>query len=189
MSVPEAFWDFSLRTYGTSGVAPACLALQDDYALDVNVLLYCCWTSQRGIRLSGSDLERVLDFSRPWAKNIVQPLRTARNWMQSDGCAQARVPTDSCLQLRESIKAIELASERLQQRVLESMTGDAVSQNESVIARITVAAKNLQLYLAAAGAQANATVIDQLAIIVTAGAGADSTAHARQQLMRLTSND
>ena len=34
------FWQFSLDAYQRDGVQPACLSLQDDWGLDVNVLLY-----------------------------------------------------------------------------------------------------------------------------------------------------
>jgi uncharacterized protein (TIGR02444 family) len=41
MSPPDdPFWRFSLDLYGRPGVAPACLALQDEAGADVNLVLY-----------------------------------------------------------------------------------------------------------------------------------------------------
>lgn len=182
MALPEAFWEFSLRTYGTAGVAPACLALQDDHGLDVNLLLYCCWTGQLGIRLDTAALERALAFSRPWAEHVVEPLRAARRWMKNDGCTQAQIPTDSCRELRETIKAIELRSEQFQQRVLESMANDAESQQLTSDTRLAMSSANLRLYLATLGVQAHAGMLDHLVAVVAAGAGATATAVARLQL-------
>ncbi len=39
----ESLWDFSVRTYRGEWVSAACLALQDERGVDVNMLLYCCW--------------------------------------------------------------------------------------------------------------------------------------------------
>ena len=42
------FWDFSLEVYAKEGVADACLRLQDDLGIDVNMLLFCCWAGHSG---------------------------------------------------------------------------------------------------------------------------------------------
>ena len=45
MDFPKsAFWDFTLQVYGREGVSPAVIALQDTHRLDVDILLFCCWT-------------------------------------------------------------------------------------------------------------------------------------------------
>ncbi len=49
MDYPDhPFWDFSLEVYGAEGVPPACLALQEAHQLDVNIVLFCCWTGATG---------------------------------------------------------------------------------------------------------------------------------------------
>jgi len=49
------FWDFSLAVYRRPGVAAACLRLQDEAGVDVNLLLYFCWlaTVRASARTSG----------------------------------------------------------------------------------------------------------------------------------------
>ncbi len=42
------FWDYSLGIYRKPGVADACIALQDEFGLDVNMLLACLWFSAEG---------------------------------------------------------------------------------------------------------------------------------------------
>lgn len=40
---PTLFWQHSLQIYAQPGVARACLALQDDYQVNVNLLLFYHW--------------------------------------------------------------------------------------------------------------------------------------------------
>ena len=40
---PELFWQHSLQHYAKPGVADACLALQDNYQVNVNLLLFYHW--------------------------------------------------------------------------------------------------------------------------------------------------
>lgn len=40
---PELFWQHSLAVYSKPGVAQACLTLQDDYQVNVNLLLFYHW--------------------------------------------------------------------------------------------------------------------------------------------------
>jgi len=55
-------WTFSLQHYAKPGVKEACLALQDDSGLDVNVALACLWHERRGgIPLSEEDFRQLLE--------------------------------------------------------------------------------------------------------------------------------
>ena len=50
MEFPEnPFWDFSVEVHQKSGVHEACLSLQRDYTLDVNLLFFCCWLDMREV--------------------------------------------------------------------------------------------------------------------------------------------
>ena len=53
---PQNFWKFSLELYDREGVAAACLALQEEYQLDVNLLLFCYW---HGSNFGVIDTERL----------------------------------------------------------------------------------------------------------------------------------
>lgn len=119
----ESFWDFSLRVYRLPHVGETCLALQNTYGLDVNVLLFACWHGRHFGPFSPGTLQAALQFSTQWSTHVVKSLRHARNWMKSALAAQ-----DSTLstlpgvtELREQIKAVELRGERLQQHALESL--------------------------------------------------------------------
>ena len=55
------FWRFSLAFYRRAGVADACIALQEEAGVDVNLLLFLLWQATRKRVLSAAeigDLER-----------------------------------------------------------------------------------------------------------------------------------
>lgn len=143
----ENFWDFSVRTYRTPGVPDACLSMQNDYGADVNMLLYCCWVGAVVGEFDDDLFERSSEYSRQWAGNVVQPLRQARTWMKHIGCSTAPTPTDDCMQLREEVKIVEFAAEKMQQEVLESMTAVDQCSNRSIGQVIADVAANLKIYL------------------------------------------
>jgi uncharacterized protein (TIGR02444 family) len=109
------FWRFSLRFYRQPGVAGACVALQDECGVDVNILLFFLWlaTAQRGV--SPDVAAEVCAAAAPWRDNVVAPLRTVRRRLKEES---ALVDRDAAGELRTRVKAIELESERLQQEAL-----------------------------------------------------------------------
>ena len=52
------FWTFSLRIYGQPGVPPACLTLQDEHGVDVNVLLFALYAASCGRQLASYSIRR-----------------------------------------------------------------------------------------------------------------------------------
>ena len=46
LNLDNEFWRFSLEVYQDEEVQRLCLSLQDDYGLDVNVVLFCLWLSK-----------------------------------------------------------------------------------------------------------------------------------------------
>lgn len=173
MSASEGFWAFSVRVYRRADVPPACLALQNDYGLDVNLLLYCAWLGTHGAQLDPAALTQALEFAGPWAEHVVRPLRDARTWMKHDSNAIGRLPPDIYTALRESIKTIELESERLQQLALELMTEQPVLLPADTDQATSCASVNLLLYAREAGAVLDTEVRMHLATIVSASTGVE----------------
>ena len=168
MGQQESFWDFSVRTYRKPGVADACLALQDGYGVDVNVLLYCCWYGcTRGL-LDRPALKQVLSFAEPWANHVVRPLRAARSWMKATGCSQAAISHDECAQLRERIKGIELEAEHLQQDTLEGLTRDAPPEILEITSQTNYIILNINSYINYLGIELDSVSESALAKIVAA---------------------
>jgi len=103
------FWDFSLASYGRDGVSAKCLALQDEFNLDVNVLLYGAWLASLNSRLEREHLAALEVIIAPWREQVVLPLRTLRrNWREYP-------PAGS---LRGEVKRLELQAERQQQDMM-----------------------------------------------------------------------
>ena len=164
MGNTDSLWDFSVTIYQQPGVSHACLSLQDLLGLDVNVLLFCCWFGcTRGL-LDGPTFNNALDFSKPWAKEVVHPLRAARIWMKVNNCAQLV----SQKLLREKIKTVELEAEHLQQDFLESLSLTKPVKFVEPELQLKNIASNLQRYLKHCDVHLDNPSLSELAHIVTA---------------------
>jgi len=153
-----AFWTFSLTFYGRPGVAAACLALQDEHGLDVNIVLLCCWLgwSGRG-RLDKASLAAADRSVAAWRREVIWPLRAVRR-------ALKKRPDAAAAALRRDVQTLELHAEREAQRLLLAGLGSASPAAD----RHADAAANLALYFAVsaadvtADATAAATLIEAL---------------------------
>jgi uncharacterized protein (TIGR02444 family) len=119
MDFPDhPFWDFSLALYAKPGVAESCLRLQDGLGLDVNLLLYACWTAAKGAgRLSPDGWRRLVDETAPWRAQVVEPLRRVRRFLK--GAEESPWSAG----LRERVKALELDAEHAQQLAIAALAG------------------------------------------------------------------
>ena len=167
----EGFWDFSVRTYRTQGVADACLSLQNDYGADVNMLLYCCWVGVYVGQFDDELFEKASHFSSDWASHVVIPLRSARTWMKHEGCHAEPIQTDTCMSLREKIKSVEFDSEKLQQEVLESLTTIDESRKDSPQQILKAITANLERYAAYAQIAPTQDITTKFQLIINAGLG------------------
>ena len=116
-------WRFATRVYGRPGVAQACLALQQRFDADVNLLLFAAWLgAERGMALSvplSRQAQRRVDA---WHEDIVRPLRAVRRRMKS---GPSPAPCGATEALRDALKAVEIGSERIELAVLETLAPEA----------------------------------------------------------------
>lgn len=112
---PNAFWSYSLKIYRVAGVAEACLALQEDWGADVNLLLYCCWHGQAGRALDKRSLRKAITAVSRWQAEVIKPLRQARHALKKP---PDDLPVEWAGQLRKRIGAMELDLEYLEQCLL-----------------------------------------------------------------------
>jgi len=108
-------WRFSLAFYRRAGVADACIALQEEAGIDVNLLLFLLWQATRKRVLSAAEIEEVERRIAPWRNATVIPLRTVRRALKSP---PALVASGTAELFRTKIKAVELEAERLQQEAM-----------------------------------------------------------------------
>ena len=151
----EPFWRFSLAFYELPGVADALISLQDRDGFDVNLILFAVWLgiSGRGA-LDGDALAAAENVAGTLRSEIVEPLRNLRRKLRHH-------PDDDVQKLREGVKALELAGEKLVQERLFRLAGDAGAK-PSRRHRWAAAHANLALYLGAEGARSKeAAVIEQ----------------------------
>lgn len=151
-----AFWRFSLAIYARPGVAPACLALQDEHGRDVNVMLFCCWlgASGRG-RLDRAGLEAADRAVAGWRRQVVEPFRAARRAIKA-----AALPDSESIYAKA--KAVELDAERLLQRQLADRA-PAENLGLATERRLNDALANLALYVADAPAAPIAEALKEMA--------------------------
>ena len=132
------FWDYSLTLYKREGVANHCLALQNDFNLDVNLVLFCVWFAQFSGKLPPALLAEAVGFSASWRETIVQPLRNVRSRMKNNQTLAAGLTAENYEELRGKIKKVELQAEKLQQDELQRLArphlGEAQEEHHGTMA-------------------------------------------------------
>jgi uncharacterized protein (TIGR02444 family) len=160
------FWDFALDVYRRPGVSEACLELQEQHHLDVNLLLFVCWigASGGGPRNRG-EVARCQDAVAAWHDNVVRPLRGVRRALKG-GIGPA--PADLSEGLRRAIQAREIDAEHVEQLMLAATIQRPADVDRPLPNRLADASRNALTYLAALDAPADAVAKAHLAVILNA---------------------
>ena len=108
-----SLWDFSTAFYAKAEIQSACLTLQDQYGVGVPLLLCCCWAGLRYGVLPEPVLRELQQYSETYSKQTIEPLRAIRKTMKTSHDPRWPTTENDWQNLRETIKAIELAAERL----------------------------------------------------------------------------
>ncbi|MBV8133281.1 MAG: TIGR02444 family protein [Alphaproteobacteria bacterium] len=157
----EALWRFSLAFYARMGVPEALIALQDRAGCDVNLMLFALWLGVSGrSRLTKKGLEIADRIARPIRTSVVEPLRALRRRLKPD-------PDADVQRLREGIKALELAAEKVIQDRLGRTAQPPLCDTDPA-ARAAAAYANLALYLGPkmAGSSEAGTIAQALDLFV-----------------------
>jgi uncharacterized protein (TIGR02444 family) len=114
------FWTFSLAVYADPRVQMECLALQDGYGIDVNILLFCAYVGAvHGAIVADAELLQAADHVASWQNDVVTKLRGARRALKPFATHPSPIAT-SATPLREQVKFSELESEHIEQMMLET---------------------------------------------------------------------
>ena len=159
------FWAFSLELYADGEVETACLALQDEFGLDVNLLLLCCWLGRHGVLLDPKGLQTLRDQSKAWRSEVVSPLRELRQRLK---LAVGAVLPDRSAALREAIKACELSSERILQDLLYDILVNLPGRDGRDADRAGLMRANLVNYARQAGVTDRSGMVPLLETLVHA---------------------
>ena len=155
---PETpFWRFSVRFYAMPEVAPACLTLQDEAGIDVNLLMYLLWSASRRRALAAEEV-RALDLKLAgWRDTAVIPLRTLRRALKASA---PLLDPPAAERFRNRVKGVELEAERLQQEAMYALDG-SVRFGEAASAA-DAARANVAAYQAVCGRSFPAPAVDAL---------------------------
>lgn len=130
------FWRFSVAVYAQPGVADECLALQNAFDIDVNVLLFCAWLgAERQLVLDDKALAAIEARAERWHGAVVRPLRAVRQTMKP----MPDMADDAVKALRKDIAAAELRAEQIEQAQLFEIS-DAIAQGANAATGDAVAA-------------------------------------------------
>jgi len=113
----SVFWRFSLGFYALPEVAPACLALQDEAQVDVNLLLLLLFLADGGRAVTRDDVAALDHGIAPWRAEVIEPLRALRRRLKT-GVGDVTAATSDAF--RNMVKKVELEAERLEQGRLEN---------------------------------------------------------------------
>lgn len=157
MSGEEAFWRFSLAFYERPGVADALIALQDRDDFDVNLILFALWfgISGRGA-LDGDILMAAQGAAGALRSELVEPLRRLRRKLRHH-------PDGDVQRLREGVKALEIAGEKLVQERLARLAGSGCAKTDPG-GRRAAAHANLALYLGGEGVRSKEAALIEEAL-------------------------
>ncbi|EED31576.1 putative hypothetical protein TIGR02444 [gamma proteobacterium NOR5-3] len=128
LSAQERLWRFATAVYAVPAVAKACIAAQEQWAADVNLMLYVSWCAREVRQLSVDDIRTAQERCHPWREQVILPLRRQRvAWRGQDSCAQEYA----------EIKKLELQAERSQLDMLATLfeegdTAQAPTEQDSL---------------------------------------------------------
>jgi uncharacterized protein (TIGR02444 family) len=117
------FWRFSLQFYRQPGVAEACIKLQEEAGVDVNLLLFLLWHGAKARTLSAAEVALLDQKIAGWRNLTVIPLRAIRRTLKSP---PGLVEAGSAEAFRTRVKAVELEAERLQQEAMYGLVRDSL---------------------------------------------------------------
>lgn len=114
---PSRIWEFMLRVYAKPGIASACLRLQDVCGVDIPLFLPVLYAAASGTDLNADRIRQLDHQCTGWRRTVVSPLRSIRIKMKS----HPWIASDThVLALRENIKSLELAAEKIEVSFLEA---------------------------------------------------------------------
>ncbi|HEV7819696.1 MAG TPA: TIGR02444 family protein [Burkholderiales bacterium] len=155
------FWRFSLRFYARTKVSAACLALQDEAGVDVNLLLFLLFLAEHQRQVGAGDVAKLDAAVAAWRESVVKPLRALRRALKT-GIGEISVTVSETF--RGQIKRLELDSEHIEQSVLENFSTanlGTISASRMEAAHANIAA--YESHLAPFPAQAKANILSGFA--------------------------
>ena len=119
---PSVLREFAVALYGSDGVSPACLRLQERHAVDVNVVLFAAFAGAAARRtLTPDDVTLVRRQVSRWHSEVVLPLREVRRRLK---VGPPPAPNEATAQLRAAVQQSEINAELIELDELARFTAD-----------------------------------------------------------------
>ncbi|MFW2374124.1 MAG: TIGR02444 family protein [Gammaproteobacteria bacterium] len=158
MNFPDSdFWNYSIQVYQIPQVEQACLGLQNTFAADVNLLLYCCWAGENKVQLSLDNIQQLITTAQPW-QNIIQPLRDSRQLLKNEVTA---LDNRIAIETSNNLKEMELNAEHMSQLAIEKAL-DLTSMQQARAPSSHYASNNTALYLLQLDSVASLSEVSEL---------------------------
>ena len=119
-------WSFALTVYQRDAVAPACLNLQEQCQIDVPLMLCAVFACLQGKAILDEDLTQLHNLASPWQSDIVQSLRRIRTQLKTGPKPAPNAVTED---LRNKVKAAELAAEKIQLEMMQTWVSQLTDVN------------------------------------------------------------
>jgi uncharacterized protein (TIGR02444 family) len=118
VEMDSPLWRFSLAVYRGAGVQEECLAVQERFGVNVNLLMLCAYLGAvEGAVLSASDVADALDATGAWHASAVKSLRQVRRTLKPWGSGEG--PFANVVEaLRTKVKGAELEAEQVEQAMM-----------------------------------------------------------------------
>ncbi|GEM_PF-1358428 len=158
MSRDNEFWRYSLQVYAQRGVSELALNWQNQYGLNVNVLLWCSWLESQDIALTEKLLNSALIGIEAWDTEIIKPLRAVRqtaaglaanrNFLPAIDLSKPIAVRRAEKSLKPLLLAAELDAEQSLQAWLYERLVAYLAEPESLQRHTGAECTNVALYLA-----------------------------------------
>lgn len=134
----HAFWRFIIKIYEQEVAQTAMNQLRPNSAIQLNLLLFCCWFAQAGQgRLAKQDIQDLIAATSAWHDRIVLPLQK----LQHQG-KQEHLPED----LQQAIAAEVKFAEHIEQWLLIDVPIKFTRSARLPAQKLTDACKNIAAY-------------------------------------------
>lgn len=165
MDFPEhPFWDFALEVYMTEGVGAACLTLQAELHVDVNVVMFCLWNGASGRgALTDAEIAAAIAAVETWHERVVKGLRAVRQVMKG---GMPPAPVELSEPLRRRIQKIEIDAEHLEQLMLAAAVVREPVAGRPAASRARDGVATIAAYLRAIGARPTPAHAAALAVVL-----------------------
>lgn len=147
-SAATVFWAWANDVYARRGVADSLISAQDSAGLNVNIVLWICWTATKFEDIPDPVMRSAIEAVDEWHSNVTTLLRKARRGAKP---FEKQSGFEKAAALRESVKGIELDAERIEIDILEDLATRLLKPSPKDDAK-SRARRGLAQYAALAGA-------------------------------------